>query len=92
MQKEKRVRDSGINDESVKNMLLGHAEACMQLADKIGKGGERLKEYEKQLVRSAMLPAVKESMEIIQSNYMTGNVDWVEQETKRLHDLLTFPR
>jgi hypothetical protein len=96
MVKEQRVKrdsgsGSGINEESVKNMLMGHAEACMQLADKLG-GSEPLKEYERQLVRSAMLPAVKECMEIIQSNYMTGNVDWMKRETERLHDLLTFPR
>jgi hypothetical protein len=79
-----------IDEESVKNMLMSHADACMQLAEKLG-GTEPLKEYEKQLVRSAILPAVKESMSMLQSAYVTGDVEWMEKESDRLHDLMRFP-
>ena len=90
MGRDKSVKDIGINDESVKNMLMSHADACMQLADKLG-GSEPLKDYERQLVKSAMLPAVKECMDIIQSNYLIGNEQWMTQELRRLTGLLEFP-
>ena len=89
--REKKVRDSsGINDETVKDILVSHADACMQLAEKLG-GSEPLKDYERQLVRSAMLPAIKESMRIMQSAYAIGDIEWMERENDRLHDLMRFP-
>lgn len=80
-----------MSEESVKQMLMSHAEACMQLAEKLG-GTEPLQEYEVQLVKSAMIPAIKECMSIIQSNYLIGNKAWMNTEVTRLRAMLEFPQ
>lgn len=82
----------GLGEEEIKHMLMSHAEACMALADKLGEGGDPLNGHEQQLIRSAMLPAIKESMEIMQSAYVTGSTEWLEREAARLDDLLSIPR
>jgi hypothetical protein len=77
----------------VKDMLMSHADACMQLAETLsGSGRDPLNANEKQLVRSALLPAIKESMRIMQSAYVIGDIEWMERENDRLHDLMRFPR
>ena len=85
-------RSSSISEGVVKTMLMGHAEACMHLADTLSSSGrDPLNSDEKQLVRSAILPAVKESMRIMQSAYVIGDIEWMEKENDRLHDLMRFP-
>jgi len=85
-------KSGGINEGVVKTMLMGHAEACMQLAETLSSSGrDPLNSDEKQLVRSAVLPAVKESMRIMQSAYVIGDIEWMEKESDRLHDLMRFP-
>ena len=86
-------KSSSIGEGVVKTMLMSHAEACMQLAETLSSSGrDPLNADEKQLVRSAILPAVKESMRIIQSAYIIGDIEGMEKENDRLHDLMRFPR
>ena len=71
--------------EDVKEMLMMQAEAMMKLADKLGEGGEPLTSADKQLVRVALMPAVKECGDLIGSAFMLGNEQWLEDNMKRLN-------
>jgi len=68
-------------------ILKQQAESLLALASKLSDQGESLNGNEKALVRSALAPLVRESMEIIQGAYVTGSQDWLDSEMGRLKGL-----
>lgn len=72
----------------LKGLLMSHAEAVMQLAEKLDKDGVKLKAYELQLIRTAMVPAVTECMDLMKSSFIAGNEKWLYDEMKRLNQYI----
>lgn len=68
----------------LRDLLMSHADAVMKLAEKLDEDGVKLQSYEKQLIRTAMVPALSECMDLMKSSFLTGNEKWMENEMKRL--------
>ena len=56
----------------LKDMLTGTAHEMLELADRLGKGEEPLSNYEKSLLKTACLPAVKEQLDLALLDYLIG--------------------
>jgi hypothetical protein len=86
-------KENTMDAKTLKSIVREQGEALINLADKIGyKSGEPFNEVEKQLIRNAVFPAVKESQQIIATQFIAGSgCDWLKEELKRLHELLYLP-
>ena len=74
--------------DQLRNILKDQGEALLNLAGKLIESGKPLKEREKELIRLALVPAIKECQAMINSAFITGRADWLNDELERLHDLL----
>ena len=77
-----------VDTHQLKCMVRQQGEAMLELADKIGDTGDPFTEDERQMVRLAIFPAIKECQAIISSAFVTGSTDWVDKEVENLIDLI----
>ena len=77
-----------LEKNQVKNILMSHAEACMKLAEKLSEKGVSLASHEKQLIRTAMVPALREAMDLLSSAYTIGNEKWMRDNLEIVRDYL----
>lgn len=75
---------------SMKNLLMSHAEACMKLADELSDEGGALTSDERQLIRVASMPAIRELNDMICSSYLVGNERWMRDNLKTLKGYLDW--
>ena len=72
--------------QELKTILMRHADAVMELAEKLDSNdGVPLQAHEKELLRTAMMPAITECMDLAKSSFIIGNEKWFEDNMKRLH-------
>jgi hypothetical protein len=69
----------------LKDLLMSHAEAVSNLADRLGVDGTELTSDDKQLMRSAMMPAIRECTDLICSSFAIGSKTWLDRNMKDLH-------
>jgi len=75
--------------DQIRSMLRRQGEEFLRLADKLTEEGRRgLTPDEAKMVRIAMLPAVQESMDMIQFSFLQGHTFRMEEERTRLMSLL----
>jgi hypothetical protein len=72
----------------LKDLLMSHAEAVSNLADRLGADGTKLTTEDKQLMRVAMMPAIRECADLISSSFLIGNSTWLEGHIRRLRDYI----
>jgi len=70
-------------------MLESHGKKCLELAKRMHPDGStEMNAEEKKMLRLALVPAVQESCDIIQSAFVLDQKEWMNTELKRLHEFL----
>lgn len=59
--------------DRIRHILKDSGERMIDLSERLGDKGDRLDKWEKDLVRTAMIPAVKERLDMTLLEYMTGS-------------------
>ena len=76
----------------MKHMLQEHGKNCLELAERMNEKGKPLSLEDRELLRSAVLPAVNECTDLLKAAFIAGDVRWLERESERLHNLASIVR
>ena len=66
--------------DGLKYHLESMGKRMLNLAERLDKDGDSLDKYDKDLVRTALIPVVKERLDIALLEYMTGNTPDILRE------------
>ena len=68
----------------IKDQLIKHAEALMKLADDLQFGGKPLESYQKELIRGAFVPKLKELSEELAYAFAAGHNEHVSESFRQM--------
>lgn len=69
-----------MNIDRIKNQLAETGRHMIDLSERLGQKGKPLDKWEKDIVRAGMIPAVKERLDIMLLEYLTGSHNPVLEE------------
>ena len=64
----------------LRHYLEDTGKRMVDLAERLDKDGEPLDKWEKDLAKAALIPAVKEKLDLVFMEYMTGNTPEILRE------------
>lgn len=74
----------------IKDSLKVHGQECLRLADRLGEDGKPLNEQEKDLIRVALLPRIKESCLNMQFAFLMNDAMSYDRASDTIHKAFQF--